>query len=148
MCGISNVILYFNRIPRADWLLAAWHELILLLRDAKKIISLLGRWGVSHIPSRAMMCISYPLLGNQLYLISPLGQSSISHIPSWAVKCISISMFRFSYPKYRINTLLDSGFMNMKIPDSRISYHIRPNGLMWYEILSSGICHIYSAFVQ
>ncbi len=112
----------------------------------------------SHIPSWATMCISYPLSGDDVYLISLLGQSSVSHMPSWAIKHISyslsgnqvylISLFRFSYPKYRINTLQDSGFMNMKIPDSRISYHIRPSSLMWYEILSSYIYHIHSAFVR
>ena len=53
------------------------------------------------------------LLGNQVYLIS---------------------LFRF-YPKYRINTLLDSVFMNMKISDSRISYYIRPNGLMSLSLI-------------
>ena len=80
--SILCIILYFNRISRADWLLAAGHEFIFLLWDAKKVISPLGRWCLSHIPSRATMCISYPLAGNQVYPISPLGQSSISHIPS------------------------------------------------------------------
>ncbi len=46
------------------------------------LISPLGWRCVSHIPSRATMCISYPLLGSQVYLISPLGQSSVSYIPS------------------------------------------------------------------
>ena len=70
--SVTNIlILYLNRISRADWLLAACHELIFLLGEAKK----------SHIPSRATMCISYPLLGDDVYLISLLGQSSVSHIP-------------------------------------------------------------------
>ena len=63
------IILYLNRISRADWLPAAWHEPIFLLGEAKK-----------------------------------------------------------SYPKYRINMLLDSGLKNMKITDLRISYHVRPSG--------------------
>ena len=35
---INTFILFFNRISRADWLLAAWHELIFLLGEAKKFI--------------------------------------------------------------------------------------------------------------
>ncbi len=131
------IILYFNRIRvLIGWLLPGMNSYSLFEMQKK----------------------SYPLSGDDVHLISLLRQSSVSHIPSWAIKHISypllgnqvylISLFRFSYPKYRINTLLDSGFMNMKIPDSRISYHIRPSGLMWYEILSSGIYHIHSAFVQ
>ncbi len=56
----------------------------------------------SHTLFRATMCISYSLLGNQVYFISK---------------------FRFLYPKYRINheICLGSGFMNMEIPESRIS---------------------------
>ncbi len=32
----------------------------------------------SHIPSRVTMCLSYPLLGNQLYLISLFIQQYIN----------------------------------------------------------------------
>ncbi len=78
--------------------------------DDVYLISPLGQRCASHIPSRAIKCIPYPLLGNQAYLISPLRQSIVSY------PCLD-----FHTPKYRINTLLDSGFMNMKIPDSRNS---------------------------
>ena len=69
---INDLILYFNRISRSEWLLAAWHELIFLLGDAKKVIS----------PPRATMCISYRLSGDDVCFIPPLGQSSLSHTPS------------------------------------------------------------------
>ena len=57
----------------------------------------------SHIPSRSVMYISYPLSGNDVHLISPLGLSSVSHILSWAIKHISYPLlgnqvYSISYP--------------------------------------------------
>ncbi len=90
---INLLFLYSNRILHSVWLLAAWHELIFLVGDAKK-----------SYPLSATMYISYALLGNQAYLLSPSGlmlyEILSSGFSSYLFGFVHLYYYKWSYCKF------------------------------------------------